>query len=73
MKVYVVKEISCGDVFEDRIFATKELADEYCKWKNEHQGSQWDRWSWTEIQVVTRQLSESEMLCDHCYDEEEEI
>lgn len=28
MKVYVVKKISCGDVFEDLTFATKELADE---------------------------------------------
>ena len=43
MKVYVVEEISGDDVFGDRTFATKELADEYCEWKNKHQGSKWCR------------------------------
>lgn len=65
MKVYVVEEISGGDVFGDRTFATKELADEYCAWKNEHQGSEWCKWQYEEIEVVTRRLSENEMQNDY--------
>lgn len=59
--VYVVKKISGDNVFRDRTFATKELADEYCEWKNKHQGSPRCRWSYAEIEVVTRRLRESEM------------
>lgn len=70
MKVYVVEEISGDDVFGDRTFATKELADEYCEWKNKHQGSEWCRWQYTEIEVVTRRLSEAEMQKDYSYSEE---
>ena len=70
MKAYVVEEISGGDVFGDRTFATKELADEYCEWKNKHQGSKWCRWQYTEIEVITKRLSEAEMQKDYSYSEE---
>ena len=70
MKVYAVQEIYDGYSFEDRLFATKELADEYCEWKNKHQGSKWCRWQYTEIEVITRRLSEAEMRKDYSYSEE---
>ena len=70
MKVYAVQEISGDDVFGDRTFATKELADEYCEWKNKHQGSKWCRWQYTEIEVITKRLSEAEMQKDYSYSEE---
>ena len=45
-------------------------ADEYCEWKNKHQGSKWCRWQYTEIEAITRRLSEAEMQNDYSYSEE---
>ena len=65
MKVYIVNEISGEDIFRDCVFATENLAKNYCAWKNEHEGSEWCRWSVEEIEVLMKMPNEREMWSDY--------
>ena len=53
MKVYVVDVISGDDVFLDRIFATEELAKNYCNLMNASEDARWHVWGWRSKEVVT--------------------
>ena len=53
MKVYVVEEISGDDVLLDRIFATEELAKDYCNLMNATEEARWYAWDWQSKEVVT--------------------
>lgn len=53
MIVYPVFRIDCDDVFLDCIFATEELAKDYCTLMNETQEADWYTWDWRFEEVVT--------------------
>ena len=53
MKVYPVFRIDCDDVFLDFIFATEELAKDYCNLMNATEEARWYAWDWQSNEVVT--------------------
>ena len=53
MRVYPVLRIDCDDVFVEHIFATEELARDYCTLMNKTQESDWYTWDWRFQEVVT--------------------
>lgn len=53
MIVYTVFRIDCDDVFLDRIFATEELAKDYCNLMNATEEAHWYTWYLQSEEIVT--------------------
>lgn len=53
MIVYPVFRIDCDDVFLEHIFATEELAKDYCTLMHKTQEADWYTWDWRFEEVVT--------------------
>ena len=53
MIVYTVFRIDCDDVFLDGIFATEELAKDYCNLMNATEEAEWYTWYLQSEEVVT--------------------
>ena len=53
MIVYPVFRIDCDDVLLDCIFATEELAKDYCNLMNETEEAEWYTWYLQSEEVVT--------------------
>lgn len=53
MTVYPVFRIDCDDVFLDCIFATEELAKDYCNLMNATEEAEWYTWYLQSEEIVT--------------------
>lgn len=53
MIVYPVFRIDCDDVFLDCIFATEELAKDYCNLMNATEEARWCTWYLQSEEIVT--------------------
>lgn len=53
MIVYPVFRIDCDDVFLDCIFATEELAKDYCNLMNATEEAHWCTWCLQSEEIVT--------------------
>lgn len=53
MIVYPVFRIDCDDVFLDCIFATEELAKDYCNMMNATEDARWCTWYLQVEEIVT--------------------